>query len=158
MALQIVESQVPITLERLNAVEARIGARLPEQYRSFLLKYNGGRPVPSGFAYTHPTGSYADSLVDWFLAIYDGPNDNWESYYRIYKIDAKRLPDELIPIAHDPFGNLVCISVGREDYGTVCFWDHVHESDFASGEPATSPNVHRIADTFDELLTGLRDM
>ena len=38
----------PLTEERLAKLEAKLDARLAEDYRSFLLKYNGGRPIGSG--------------------------------------------------------------------------------------------------------------
>ena len=81
--------------------------------------HNGGRPVPNQFRFKKEQGPYTDSIVDWFLAIYEGEYDNFEQYFQTYKIEDDRVPEHLVPIAHDPGGNLVCISVSGSDVGAV---------------------------------------
>lgn len=47
--LRFDRSGPPITERDVERVERLVGCRLPEDYRTFLLKYNGGTPRPSGF-------------------------------------------------------------------------------------------------------------
>ena len=152
--INIRDTETPLLSEAIRKVEDRFGIVLPIEYRDFLLLHNGGRPRPDVFRFKKPSGKYADSCVDWFLAIYDGEHDNFESYFETYKLDQHRLPTELVPIAHDPGGNLICIAVSGSRKGAVFFWDHEYECDI--GETPTFANVHVIADTFSEFLNSLQ--
>ena len=148
MGVVIQNTEPPLSAQRVKQVEKKYGIKLPLQYRNFLLAHNGGQPIPNEFHFKKKQGQYTDSIVDWFLAIYEGENDNFEEYYDTYKIDENRIPENLVPIAHDPGGNLICISVSGDDEGAVFFWDHEHEED--------GDNIHLIADSFDEFLSGLK--
>jgi cell wall assembly regulator SMI1 len=152
MLVQIERSEAPISATELDQLEQKLSIRLPKEFKDFILKHNGGKPKPSVFHFKHVAGSYSDSCVDWFLAIYDGEYDNFESYFETYKIDQTRIPAELVPIAHDPGGNLVCIAVDGPQVGAVYFWDHENEE-----ESASYNNVHIIADSFVEFLNSLSE-
>ena len=39
----------PLSEERLQAFEKKLGVTLPPDYREFLKRYNGGKPEPGGF-------------------------------------------------------------------------------------------------------------
>ncbi len=155
MAITIRNSEIPLTLDKVVDIEKRLKLSLPLEYKDFIMKHNGGRPKPSGFHYKHETGRYTDSRVDWFLAIYDGESDNFEDYFNTYKVDQVRLPIELVPIANDPGGNLVCISVKGKNKGAVYFWDHENEA--GDNETPSYQNVHLLADSFSEFLESLKD-
>lgn len=146
MTLVIRNSECPLTSATLKDVEDRLGFELPDDYRNFLLKHNGGQPQPSVFHFKYESGRYADSCIDWFLAVYHGEHDNFETYYEMYKGERMRLPPELVPIAHDPGGNLICISVIGFRKGAVFFWDH--EKEVGDGESPSYKNIHLIADSF----------
>ena len=49
MLQDVVESNPPLTEERLRQFETSHFLHLPKAYRSFLLRCNGGRPVPGAF-------------------------------------------------------------------------------------------------------------
>lgn len=153
MAVTIRNSESFLSNEKLEEVERRLAIQLPAQYRHFLLAHNGGRPTPNVFHFKNQRGTDAVSCIDWFLAIYDGEHDNFETYFSWCKTDDVRMPLELVPIAHDPGGNLVCIAIAGAQCGAVYFWDHEQESDDPEGPSYL--NVHLIADSFDEFLNGL---
>lgn len=153
--ITIRNSETPLSVEAIRKVEERLGIVLPIDYRSFLLDHNGGRPRPAVFRFKKSPGRYADSCVDWFLAIYDGEHDNFESYYETYKRDQQRLPAEIVPIAHDPGGNLICIAITGPCNGAVYFWDHENEAE--DGQVPTYGNVHLIANSFSEFLSSLSE-
>jgi len=142
----ISKEYAPLTREQLAAVEQRLGVLLPQAYRGFLLAHNGGKPKPNAFQTRDGTGS----SIDWFLGIHSGPHDNFEGYFINYKVTRRALPTNLIPIGHDPGGNLICLSVQGEDTGAVYFWDHEKET-----SPPTYANLHLIADSFEGLLDSL---
>jgi cell wall assembly regulator SMI1 len=143
------ESEQPLQLHDLEAAEKRLGLTFPEEYRAFLLKHNGGRPTPREFNFLDPDGVPSNSLINFFLAIYDGTIDNLEISYRTFTLK-ERMPANIVPIANDPFGNQICISVAGEDIGKVYFWDHEREPDEPSYE-----NLSLIADSFNEFLSRL---
>ena len=149
------DAKSPITTEDLDALEGRLGIKIPLQYRQWLLKYNGGRPIPSGFRFKREAGPYTDSTIAWFFAVYDGKFENFETKYRFWKITTKRVPGDLVPIARDPFGNLICLSFSGDDQGRVYFWNHEEEGEEG---PATYENCHLIADSFQEFIDHLHDV
>ena len=147
MSFQVTQNQKPVDESKLLEIEGDYDFNFPQQYKDFLLQFNGGRILPRNF--TFGDGNYDGSRIDRFLAVYEGAYDNFENYLRIYKVDAQRLPDNLIPIAHDDGGNLICISASGEDVGALYFWDHEYESD------EDEENLFLIAPTFNEFLTSL---
>lgn len=155
MAVEFRDCKVPLSEKALSKVEKRLKIKLPEEYRRFLLAHNGGRLTPSVFKFKGQSGAYADSCVDWFLAVYDGEYNNFETYFERYKVERVRLPVELVPIAHDPGGNLICISLADFDRGSIYFWDHEHEHESTGKSVSSHTNVHLIADSIDEFLGSL---
>ena len=83
--------------------EQQIGTQLPSDYREFLMKYNGGRPDPSGFSFTTRQGLREDSSVHYFFGIHTGRICNLE---RKLELRGERIPTEFVPIATDPFVSL----------------------------------------------------
>lgn len=147
------DSGAPLTEEQISAYEARLGRPLPQDYRNFLLQHNGGYPDPSDFEMQSPFKSDGDfGTVDWFLGIdVSEPTLGLEYVLQTF---ADRIPPRLFPIARDPGGNLICLSSGGEDLGTVYFWDHERESE--EGAPATEANLYRIAGGLEEFLNMLQ--
>jgi hypothetical protein len=152
MQLTMYDTERPLSPKDLEELERRLSISLPVAYRAWLLKHNGGQPVPGGFRYKHETGPYTDGNVAWFFAVYEGQFENFERTYRAYKVLSRRFPENLVPIARDGSGNYICLSFGGSDAGKVYFWDHEEE-------PASPSygNCHLIADSFDEFIDGLRD-
>ncbi|MCX7570161.1 SMI1/KNR4 family protein [Tumebacillus sp. DT12] len=136
--MKIEESRTPLTEEKLDEVQKRLTLVFPAEYRAFLLKNNGGKPTPNTFSFLDRNGEKADSLLD-----------DLEVEYTDLLSDERILP-HLVPIANDPFGNLICLSVAGEDLGKVYFWDHEIEPKTAGYE-----NMSLIADSFTEFLNKL---
>jgi cell wall assembly regulator SMI1 len=147
---EVYEPKRPLTSAELKAMELKLGIEFPQPYRRWLLKYNGGQPSPGRFRYKHESGPYTDGSVAWFYAIYEGKASNLWNTFQIYKSPPPRMPGELVPIATDPFGNEIVISVSGQNQGKVYFWDHEEET-----IPPSYKNCHLIADSFDEFINGL---
>lgn len=150
MKLKIKASHHSITESDLKTLEQRLNLRLPEQYWSFLLAHNGGWPIPNAFNLKNQSGPYTGSIVDKFLAIGAEPQDDFYDYYNTFKIINKRLPDNLVPIAYDPGGNLICISTSGHDTGYIYFWDHELEE-----KEDLNRAVDLIAENLQVFLDGL---
>ncbi len=146
-----------VSINDIEAMEKFVGLKFPNEYRAHLLQYNGGRCFPNTFKFIE-NGHWTESIVDWFLAIYDGKYDNLEKYIKTYKINEKRLPVHIIPIAHDPGGNLICISCDTDDKGCIYFWDHENEVDYSVNDDSDYSNLYLVANGFTEFIDGLYDV
>ena len=130
--------------------ERRLGRRIPEDYREFLLQErNGGRPTAN--VSVLPEARRVGAGVTDFLGV--GHPDDTD----LAEVSAQyhdRIPADLLPVAHAEGGNLVCLSLGDHDRGAVYFWDHEEEAE--EGEPPARRNLHRIADSFRDFAASLR--
>jgi hypothetical protein len=63
-----------------------------------------------------------------------------------------RLPADLLPVAQDPGGNLICIGVNGPRAGHVLFWDH---NGSRSGR-SDDESVYPVAASWSEFLNLLR--
>jgi hypothetical protein len=111
----------PLSELDIKNFERRLGCCLPKAYRRFLLENNGGRPPlgANGIIIEHLPGGETDvgdffgidrpiksSTIDWNLDMFRG-----------------RISNQLLPIACDSGGNLFCISLSEQDYGSVVYCD-----------------------------------
>src|SRR5271170_1642923 len=114
----------PLQESKLVEHESGWGFRYPEEYRKFLLQYNGAEPEPrSGFDIEDPA-AYGGSNVRNFLGINDSDFDNLIDYLETYE---DRICKWLHPIAYDSGGNLILIGISGPNRGKVYFWDHERE-------------------------------
>ena len=69
-----------------------------------------------------------------------------------------RMPKEMIPIADPDFGNQICMSLAKETYGKIYFWDH-ETMDTDDDEPCklTIEDMKEIASSFEELLDNIKE-
>ena len=139
-----------LTDQDIDSLESRIGSKLPVEYRHFLLRHNGGRPTPNAF----PIEGFPDNPFG-VIQVFFRVNGSLESSNAIWnwEVGRGRMPSNLLPIACDDGGDLICLSLFGEDAGAVLFWDFYGESP----EPSYS-NVYRIARTFAEFLDGIREI
>ncbi|MBN2572387.1 MAG: SMI1/KNR4 family protein [Ignavibacteriales bacterium] len=136
-----------LDIKELEAFEKRINIQLPSEYREFILKHNGGKPVSNSFNFIDFDGKESNSLVHYFFSIHNEKSfDNLELTYEYY-INEDRIPSYMLPIASDPFGNYICISTKEENYGKIYFCDH---------EMDTNDNLCFISNSFNEFLNMLK--
>ena len=148
----------PLTEGRLQQLEANLKARLPEDYRAFLLLHNGGRPTLSRFTFA-VDGEEQESALEWFFAVHDQPYEEPEDWgpdsgelpphfgqplEAVWEDLRSERPDSgVLPVGRDPSGNLVGIGYAGGRAGAVWWYDHEAES-FAW-----------LAGSFTEFLGGL---
>jgi hypothetical protein len=132
---------------RLVALERAINVSLPVSYRSFLMRFNGGRPNPEFFP-IRGLENKSFGAIQYFFWVDDAiqsVNIDWN--YKIYK---GRIPSNLFPIACDNWGNLICLSLRGHDRDSVYFWDHDAEH-----RPPTYDNVYLVASSFPAFLESI---
>lgn len=148
--VEFFNTESDVTLEQIRLIESKYQLTFPDEYVNHLLVNNGGQCNPNIFEFME-NGQLTESNVDWFLAIYDGKHDSLEEYIKTYKKDQERIPDSFIPIAHDPGGNLICIScVDKKIY----FWDH--EKEMLNTDHNGSGNIHFIDSNLEAFLSNLK--
>ncbi|MEM9703404.1 MAG: SMI1/KNR4 family protein, partial [Planctomycetota bacterium] len=149
----------PAAEAEISKLESLACARLPDDYRAFLMTHNGGRPIPDSFSFKSPDGQVGEAQAVCFFPLRegqcddDGPNlidwplwcpwndvrDDSEEWYEILG-DEK---ETVLPIGHDGFGNYLLLSLSGDAAGGVVLLDH------DGGE------LFRLADGFDGFLEGL---
>lgn len=140
------------TAEKIDFFEQLIGNKLPLNYKNFLLNYNCisfDEYVVFPFAETYPKGDV--SMINVFFGFL--PEDTYDlaKNYNNYR---GRMPSDLIPIASDPGGNILCIAVSEDSNEKVFFWDHENEEVFENGS-CTNQNIYLVAKSFDEFIDSL---
>lgn len=130
----------PTSEEAVAALEKELGYPLPEDYRNFLLKYNGGsRPTPKTFDYKSPNGKASRSSVEIFFGL-----DVEESKNIKVQQDADQ-PDYLFIIGGD-LGGLLCIGINGDYQGKIYVW-----------ETTIGLDIILLANSFNEFLDKLYD-
>ena len=151
--IEIIDSAKKIDSMDIVRVENLFGFDLPEDYKSFLLKFNGGRPKPSTFDFIGVDNLKNSTDIRIFFSIRDTEKkaDDLENNIAFYW-DNERLAKSVIPIAADFGGNLISMSISGDNYGKIFFWDHEFELELDDDE-----NLAKLADSFTDFIDTLHD-
>jgi hypothetical protein len=149
------EKKPPAPPNELAAFEKEIGHPLPEDYRKFLIACNGGFVGGSlWFKGPTPNGDGADAGVHHIGGFRE------ESYFSLRwtrECYVGRIPDALLWIMDDPFGNAICLGVAKPYRGQVFFWDHENEPDENwDGSVESAGNLQLLANSFTDFVAGLQ--
>jgi len=142
MRIEILDERPPVSPEALAGAEARLadlGQHIPPSYKAFLAEQDGGKSVRNCFD--------QEGLVRLFYGIAESPNGDL-----VEQAETRlgRVPPGVLPIAGDPFDNLVVLD-GREGRdGPVFFWDHDFETDL--------PDESNLSWVAPDLATFLADL
>jgi hypothetical protein len=126
--------------------------KLPEDYRAFLLKYNGGTPSPDIIDFVED-GRETSSDINYLYRIHEGPY--WASLEYGLETFQGRIPEPFISIGYDAGGNQYLLGIQEPYRSKVYFWDHELESN--EGEPPTFDNLSWVADSFTQWLEMLHE-
>ena len=147
---KIRDSYGPASEIQIVGLESYLNTRLPEEYRVFLLRHNGGCPESDIFPLTIQ-GNQVDGVIQRFLSI---GTETEESIWRYLEIYNSRIPRDLIPIAYDPGGNLILLGISSHMAGHIFFWDH--ESEAEVGEEPSFSNVYFTSEGFSSFMQSLK--
>ena len=141
------------TKSDLAAFEAHLGFELPEDYRAFLAKYNGGDPVVGVVRGRDddPTVAYqhGDSVNSFLKVPVKGKSIGSDSLLRASTARVPALPADTLVIAEDAGGNAFVLALGTRR-GEIRFVDH------ESSEPFEKQRV--MAESFSDLLQRFRSV
>ena len=133
-------------------LEKRLTAKLPIEYRNFLLTQNGGIPEP--FFVRIPGHPYIDNVaVGYILGLYP-KCEPYESLLHAVDHKLPHLPNGHLPIAGD--ADIFSISL-TEKPGCIYFWDHeapeCEDEDEDGNVRFKMSHAMLLAGSFDEFLT-----
>ncbi|WP_036477810.1 SMI1/KNR4 family protein [Myxosarcina sp. GI1] len=143
------EYELP-TQQDIKQLEEELNFQLPDDYKVFLANYSltacdGYLLFP--FKKNYP---YDDKgVLSVFFGILSNDSYNLFNNYQNYQ---GRIKPDLLPIATDPGGNLIAISLST---GAIYFWDREDEVVVEPGEEIDSSNLYLVADSFDEFMNSL---
>jgi SMI1-KNR4 cell-wall len=100
-------------------LERRVNARLPRTYRLFLVRNNGGVPIPETVDVPGAPGSPTDVQV--FFGIGRGVESSDLDWNAQTFLD--RIPKGILPIACDSGGNLFCVGLSDSTAGQIFYCD-----------------------------------
>lgn len=157
---QMTNTLPPASEADIAALETSIGARLPSDYRDFLLMVNGGF-ISKGVWYrgANPVGRQIEGGVDLIGGL------RRESHYSLVENradyqseDDMRIPRDLLWIMGDPFGNAICLGILPPQEGKIYYWNHeneFHDEDY-DGTASTARNLCLLANSFTDFIGILR--
>ena len=146
-----IESHGPKLSEAdVSELETRLDSALPEQYRKFLLEFNGGAPTPDIVKVEGLPGGAAD------VQVLFGIRREVKSSCLEWNIEAlaERLEKSLLPIASDSGGSVFCLSLREGDRGAVLYCDL--QSVFGNLE--ARPALYPVSSDFEAFLNGLQPL
>ncbi len=136
-----------LTPKDIKSLEEEIGISFPKDYKTFLLRFNGGIPHPAAFPIKEmPNNPYG--IIQEFFGLdcpIESSNLKWNQ-----EVSIGRLPTNLFPFACTPSGDLICLSLFGEDTGAVVLWDFYNEH-----IPPTYKNIYHIANSFVEFIENI---
>ena len=145
--MKFYESHEPLNLDEFKYFDED-NIVIPDDYKNFLIQYNGGRPENSTVHFKNRDEATMLNCIFGFT------KDRYGSFTRYQGVYAGRIPSNTIAIADDAGGNLIIMSISGEDYGKIYFWDHEMEA-YEDEDPDYS-NLTLVADSFQEFLDNLK--
>lgn len=122
--------------EKITNLECRYKIVLPDQYRQFLCKYNGGETPETSFRLARVS---SDVCGFFGLGVSD-PHFQLEHYFGDYEISAFA-SEGIFPIGKSSFGDLLFIGIQEEHLGKILFRYHDRPK-----------SLVRLADSFPDFI------
>lgn len=106
-------------VEDIRIFEKKYDLKIPDQYKKFLEKYNGGKTPNTNFKINRISsdisGFYGFGEVEKFY--------NYKSIEE--KISFKEwVGDDMLPIGKNTFGDYIMLGIGKENNGEIYFYYH----------------------------------
>ena len=146
------EPEPPLTEERVANFEKELGTSLPDQYRRFLLRTNGGLVSSDTNVVDLDGAPWSSTDVHVFFGIGGSVESSELSWNR--STFSERIPDELLPIADDSGGCVFCLSLKGPDRGAVLFCD----LQSVAFDYEATPKFYPVAPDFEAFLTKIRPL
>ncbi|WP_425396901.1 SMI1/KNR4 family protein [Aeoliella sp.] len=136
------------TEKQVAALEKKIGCKLPEEYRQFLMQRNGGLPNP--FCVKIPGIEYIDNVgVGEFFHLKPS-KPAWNELTQQIDRCVGVVPKGYLPVASE--GDLFTLSLKPKTFGAIHWWNHETDEGDDDGNYYESA-AYLLAGSFDEFLT-----
>ena len=147
----------PPALGEVEAFEVEIGTILPDDYRQFLLRCNGGRLDWYRFNGPTPEGGTWPAVISHVGGLREESDLSLRAANRCYQGGELQIPRPLLWIMGDPGGNAICLGLTGRYRGRVYFWIHDEQPapEEWDGEVETAGNVILLADSFTDFVAGM---
>jgi len=148
MLHQMKKSNPPVNEQDVMAFAQRHSLELPKEYREFLVRYNGGRPMPSAF----PIDGFPNNPIG-DIQVFFGLNavEEGDDLDVVLADDAGLIPVGILPIACTDGVDFVCLDL-RSGKERVVYWDRVP---FWGANVWNEEDLYFIAPDFDAFLRSL---
>ncbi|WP_332605346.1 SMI1/KNR4 family protein [Acinetobacter sp. ESBL14] len=137
----------------IHNLEKKLNVELPIQYKSFLEKFNGGKPLQSEVDFTLPDGTDSGDKIKRF---YEASIDTSYGLRSNHEDLSWQLPLGYLTIAITPAGNYFLIGLTQNNYGQIFYKDHELE-DEPEKDDGLPYNMVKVANSFNEFLDKLYD-
>lgn len=155
MGIEVLDPLFPaLELSALSAEQRQFFNRLPEDYREFLLRNNGGPADPhslnfyTGIPFDPPSAQLPSrtDFVESFMGFDPAGGEEWDDISHFNQVEIPdAFPDGMIQVARGHYGDLA-ISIDEEDLGVVYYqWRH-----FPSVASHYQEKRNRLVDQFDD--------
>lgn len=125
-----------IDINTITIVECNLKIKFPKEYKTIVLEYNGASPEVNTFDTDKTKGRVAEYLLSFSL-------EEKMNIIETYEILKDRLPNNIIPVISDPFGNYICFDFTKNNVISVVFWNHENNS------------IERVSDSFNDFIQSL---
>lgn len=151
MIREVLETNEPVKERQLAAFEVDYKLPLPDSYRAFLLRSNGGQPVPSAFPIRDfPSNPYG--VVQAFFGL--NAAIPTEDLNNVMADLTNLVPSGVIPIACTDGDDFLCID-RRASGEPVVFWDR---KPFWGENIWDDDDLYFVAANFEAFLASLDDV
>lgn len=150
--LRLEDSEKPITEEQYKLFLKEFNLKLPDSYKQFILKYNGGYPKISAFGNPYEDGFTVDYLgriapeKEGFFETYDSLSST-RLLIDTHQIEEQNIPKHLYPFGASEGNHTLCISMKDKDFGSI----YVYYLDGTAHEPAF------LTSSFEQFINALED-
>ncbi|MBC1780367.1 SMI1/KNR4 family protein [Listeria booriae] len=142
--VSIESSNKKATSVAIEDFEQRYNLKLAEDYKKFLLDFNGGYADPNVFKISKEQG---ESALNTLYGL--GIDDEYDELASVYESLDGIIPSGFISIADDSGGNQICLGVDDDYFGKVFVWIHDMEIE------EDMDNMFLLADDFKLFLDNL---
>lgn len=138
----------------MRQVETELGFALPDNYKEFLFKNNGGHPIKDTCtlleSYTNNEFNF-ETDVRHFAGMH---NERYYDLVRDYRsMKDWRIPPELLTIAWNSGGDSICLCISGSNKGKVYFW--FHENENPEENNPWYENIFSVANSFEDFINSL---
>ena len=152
--MELINSAEKINTKHIAEFENEVGTKFPEDYKNFMLESNGGTPKEDLLYdfFDEVTEAENTSVIREFFSLFSDDSVKMSNLREIYKIMTyeETISTDMLPIADDPGGNIIGISLNKDDFGYVYFINHEYD-DLDTGYLVKS----KIAESFSNFIGAL---